>query len=397
MFHPLIFIFFLLFGEAESFHTNWRFPITVISKCRYGYVTEQVPGSYSCKTERSTRNKMFLAMDSSDDNDQGMHLQNEFRALANGKSFITFESFMNWQEIQALFEDNLISMNDMQNLWQKYVGSMSNPINWSIFVKINQELDELLDEDISEEETDESDSPTEMDVWDPSIDSNTVFEKDFISYLHMFHSKYANVNGLLSYQNFKDWKDISDLMEEGNVDATCLKEIWSEALLYKYRSSNEEENESKTINEFALTRNQNIEKYMIDFDTFIRVNFRLEEVMEDIQKALEDLSDEDILGYYAKEFEALTGGESLLGFQSLFDWSVIQEVQESGQVSLQQLEMLWMALPKQPLGSFYRKKGFNNLQQSDGITLDAFVSFNNAMEDLMSANSNMKTLSETQQ
>jgi len=67
------------------------------------------------------------------------------------------------------------------------------------------------------------------------------------------------------------------------------------------------------------------------------------------------------------------------------------------QVSLQQLEMLWMALPKQPLGSFYRKKGFSNIQQSDGITLDAFVSFNNAMEDLMSANANSKSVSESHQ
>lgn len=277
---------------------------------------------------------------SSDDYDQGMHLKNEFKLLSNGKSYISFESFMNWQEIQALFEDNLISMSYMQNLWQKQVGSMSNPISWSMFIKINQELDELLDEDTSEVGIDESGSTSDMDIWDASIDSTKVFEKEFISYLSMFHSKYSNVNGLLSYYTFKDWKDISELLDEGNVDVTCLKEIWGEALLYKRQQLDVKNSESRIAidnNDFTLARNQNVEKYMIDFDSFIRVNFRLEEVMDDIRKALEDLSDEDILGYYAKEFEALTGGESLLGFQPLFDWSVVQEAQETGQVIWLQL------------------------------------------------------------
>lgn len=64
---------------------------------------------------------------------------------------------------------------------------------------------------------------------------------------------------------------------------------------------------------------------------------------------------------------------------------------DTGLLSLQQLDMMWMALPKQPLGYYYRKRGNSNnnnnndnrIQQSDGITLDAFINFNDALEDFM--------------
>ena len=69
------------------------------------------------------------------------------------------------------------------------------------------------------------------------------------------------------------------------------------------------------------------------------------------------------------------------------------QAMDTGLLTLQQLDMMWMALPKQPLGYYYRKRGNNNnndnsnsnsrIQQSDGITLDTFINFNDALEDFM--------------
>lgn len=53
----------------------------------------------------------------------------------------------------------------------------------------------------------------------------------------------------------------------GNVDITCLKELWSEALCYK---------NCATEFVFILESEYELPAYMIDFDTFVRMNFRLE-------------------------------------------------------------------------------------------------------------------------
>ena len=330
-----------------------------------------------------------LQMSDLDDSDDLKHLAKEFKLLSRGKPFIEFGSFVKWEEIQALLADDLISMDEIKALWLSHVGSLNYSIDRPIFYKINKDLDEFIaendTEDDSSEDEDSEESQTKFtDVWQLDVDSSKIFPKEFIAYLNMFHSKHANVDGLLSYHSFREWKDINELMAEGSVDVTCLKEIWQEAIVYKNRRFNPDAGIISVGNEFTLKKNQENDAFMIDFDTFIRVNFRLEEVMEDIRKALEDLSSEDVTLYYSKEFVLLTGGEGLLSFQQLLDWSVVQEALESGQLSPQQFELMWLALPKQPMGYFYRKKGPNSkVQQSDGITLDAFISFNDALDDFL--------------
>ena len=56
-------------------------------------------------------------------------------------------------------------------------------------------------------------------------------------------------------------------LHKGNVDITCLKELWSEALCFK-----------NCATEFAFIPESEYElpSYMIDLDTFVRMNFRLE-------------------------------------------------------------------------------------------------------------------------
>lgn len=51
------------------------------------------------------------------------------------------------------------------------------------------------------------------------------------------------------------------------MDITCLKELWSEALCYK---------NCATEFVFILESEYELPGYMIDFDTFVRMNFRLE-------------------------------------------------------------------------------------------------------------------------
>ena len=265
------------------------------------------------------------------------HLSAEFKTLSKGKSYLEFGDFLKWEEIQALLADDLLSMGELKSLWLKYVGSLTYSIDKPTFFKMNEDLDNMFEE-VDDEEEDEDEEVVDennvefSDIWDLSVDSSKVFPKEFIAYLSIFHSKHATAEGLLSYHSFREWKDINELMAEGSVDVTCLKDVWQEALIYKSKHSNGGSGDATTAalstsnNDFALKKNFENEKYMVDLDTFIRVNFRLEEVMEEIRKALSDLSSEDVRAYYSGEFEALAGGEGLLSYQQLMDWTVVQEV-----------------------------------------------------------------------
>jgi hypothetical protein len=93
----------------------------------------------------------------------------------------------------------------------------------------------------------------------------------------------------------------------------------------------------------------------------------------------------------------LSNDEPLLSYSDLMAWSDLKDLISNGIISQAQLDRLWMALPKQPLGKYFKpmnqiakgsteakEKGFEEarINQSDGITIDAFLMFNEAIEDI---------------
>ena len=48
-------------------------------------------------------------------------------------------------------------------------------------------------------------------------------------------------------------------------------------------------------------------KGKISLDTFLRLNIRLDNTINEIQEALENLTDEDVEDYYRREFTSLAG------------------------------------------------------------------------------------------
>jgi len=93
-----------------------------------------------------------------------------------------------------------------------------------------------------------------------------------------------------------------------------------------------------------------------------------------------------------QEYLELSHNEPLLSYSDLMRWGDLQDLIGSGVVSQDKLDQLWAALPKQPLGRFYKailnETSNNNtftrsiVAQSDGITVEAFLMFNEAIEDL---------------
>ena len=54
-----------------------------------------------------------------------------------------------------------------------------------------------------------------IDIWDISIQTNDIFDKEFVTYLNEFFEK-NQINNLISYNSFSNWNDIKELMNDGH-------------------------------------------------------------------------------------------------------------------------------------------------------------------------------------
>lgn len=207
----------------------------------------------------------------------------------------------------------------------------------------------------------------------------------------------------------------------------------------------------KEMEKYQLKKDKT--KVRISLSTFIRMNVRLDLLMDEIEEALASLTDEEVEKYYRKvraiewlhrtehrghvkidtanlmnvcwigtfdrmdptamlllrllphpvwyyliaalsdlqEFAALSHDEPLLSYSDLMAWSDLQDLISNGIVLQSQLDRLWTALPKQPLGKYFKpikqsnekdQAAMTSINQSDGITIDAFLMFNEAIEDI---------------
>ena len=347
-----------------------------------------------------------------DDFDTFAHLKQEFGLLSRqGKkqkgagAVVSYESFMEWEEIQALLSDGLCSNAELQEIWSSLARG-ADAIDFDTFVEINRVLDDKFPYEIDEEDEGEnggggggkmSDVEGELldyddiDPWSAEFDPKEALEPEFVLHLEQFYNAHARKSPPfgLSYDVFASWDEIKRMLAEGEVDSACLKELWAEAV-------------TETAKAFPDKMKQMGKN--IDLDTFLRLNIRLDMILDELQEALESLSDEQVEEYYRKEFDQMAtkggggvgggGGEkpALLSYKALMDWADMREMLQSGMLVQEEVDAKWDALPRQPLPSAAGgasgggSKGFGSSsgkssRQSEGITLEAFLALNTAIED----------------
>jgi len=316
------------------------------------------------------------------------YLKQEYEHLMEvGKGKVTLKDLLKWEEVQAIVADEFCTAEEVQAIWMKVAGAKST-IGWEDFVSINRELDDMFasmetdDDDVDDMEEgaiarydedaegDGEDGDVEQgtlvdiddyDVWDPKFDPTALFENEFLEYLTEFYSK-RSANGGLSFEDFIEWDDVLFMVNEGSLDASCLRELWAEAL----------ENSAKKSKPSADR---------ISLDTFFRLNIRLDNVVNEIKEALENLTDEDVEAYYRAEFEILSKStHGVVTYAALLKWPDVQEMLSSGDLQVRDLDQIWEALPKEK-----SDRSGNSLGFEPAIGVDAFVALNTAIEDLVTS------------
>ncbi len=330
---------------------------------------------------------------------------------------LLWEKFFAWEEVQAVLSEEVCDAADIEEIWTDIAGSKESSMDYSQFVEISDKLDSFFEvmDDVGVVESIEyasaapsgtpsganDDIITDIDVWSQDLNPGSAMEPEFLAYLSAFfkQSTEGKGTGRLSYDAFAGWGDVQSMLEEGEVDESCLKDLWAEACVQQSAmamgSGEQQQAAAAAANDQALGTTLN---KGLGLDAFLRLNLRLDQTLDEIAEALDTLTDDDVTDYYRGIFKRLTaaggatdgngngngdnsdgskmasggsgsGGGMYMSRDTLMQWA---RGELDGVVSAAQLEALWEALPKHSSGS----------GRGEMIDLASFLAFNTAVEDI---------------
>ena len=290
-------------------------------------------------------------------------LDTEFEKLAGGKDSLPFFKFLQWEDVQSILDEEVLSMEQISDMWKKVAGDLNQPIDRKQFGKINALIDTALEEAGEEENFDEDDDAEEeeeidltgVDIWDPAFDPRDVFDDESLEEITAFFEKTAGLKGI-SLKDILGWRDIQEMIGDGLVSKEQVEILWSEA--------------SKG-------------KEQIDLDAFLRLNLKLDLLLEESEDddatsgELDSADDEeDAEAFYRSEFSRITGGGPLMRLDMLLGWAEVAELIEEGVLTEKKVGQIFESLPKEPMGI---------PANAVGITEDTFVAFNGMLDLLLEA------------
>jgi hypothetical protein len=73
----------------------------------------------------------------------------------------------------------------------------------------------------------------------------------------------------------------------------------------------------------------------------------------------------------------ISNNQELISYNQLLNWNDIKMSLDNNVITFEQFELMWHALPKRPMNN---ENNNEKNTQIDGISLDAFMNFNTALE-----------------
>ena len=355
------------------------------------------------------------------------YLTNEYNRLLkiNKSKKLEFQQFLNWDDIDELMKENGISRPQVVKIWNQVVGNVRETADLEQFIAVDDLIEEELvmsdpqDDDVEDDQiiiqptlsvtkNEEEKVPvnnvqekqstkatkddevevedlvdlTGVNVWAPSFDPATVFDEDVYNDISKFYRENA-ISGGISFTVLRQWQDIEDLITEGSLSEQDFKSIWAEA--------------PKNF------------KGLLDFDTFIRFNVRLDVIVQENEQRMinsknniktpstssagspstsastatttakptvtssTSLPADEI---YRKEFRDLTKGGRLLRLDMILEGTDVKELILEGSVTEKQVESMFNMLPQEPMGIPSTVFGINE---------DSYVKFNKILDAYLQA------------
>lgn len=344
-------------------------------------------------------------------------MKDTFDNLKNENNKLRYKDFVNFKGIQRMFSENLMQPSDLEQIWKRRVDAELKPADYDDFLKLNDGINELFGESMEA-----LDNPDEFEsAWNENRAIEPRFVGNTVEYLREFFDSVAFVatatvpkppslspmfddaaSGsaeegevkLITFKSFADWDEISVLLRSGDLEPHFVKDLWQEALEYRYRYSPSEEHikdsRHSILSEQMLMKISGKEmysctdtEYCIDFDTFLRMNYRLDEIVADSNSEAERDLDAQYDALYKKEFNRVTSHAKLMTFEQLLQWDKMQQMLANEAITIEHLHDLWLAVPKQfiPLEGNLVKFAPTDDSTTEAIDLMSFIAINNEIQD----------------
>jgi hypothetical protein len=291
-------------------------------------------------------------------------------------SKLPFFKFMNWGDVQDMMNDGVLNMEEVSDIWRANAGDLNASIDRATFGKINAALDEAIEtkengaEDskatsssivaasaaavaaVEEVGGDSGVDMTDVDVWAPAFDPGSVFDPESLEEITAFYVKITGgADKKMSFDMFRSWDDVKELLSEKSVTPAVLQSVWEEA-----------------------ARGAPV----IDYDTFLRLNVRMDLLMDELEGSpeKEEEEKEGAESFYRTEFNNISGGGPLIRLDMLLEWKEVKELIDDGSVTKKQVERMFEGMPKEPMGIPANTFGINE---------DTFVAFNGMLDVVLDA------------
>lgn len=131
------------------------------------------------------------------------------------KAGLSYTNFINWSDVQDIIAEEVLTLEEVTEIWRKVVGALDSRVDRVVFGKLNKALDDLIEEKESAQEKVETASST-TDVEDPwAFDFNpkTVFEEDSYKEMREYFDGVtaAKAVKLFSFADLSSWSDIQEV------------------------------------------------------------------------------------------------------------------------------------------------------------------------------------------
>jgi len=341
-------------------------------------------------------------------------MSNAFDSLKNENNKLRFNDFLNFEGMQRMFSERLMKPSDLEQIWRRCVDADLRPADFDGFLKLNDGINDLFGESMQA-----LDDPEEFDsAWNEHRPIAPRFVGNTVEYLRKYFDSVAftatvaaptlpnltlfgdeesaDVVGetkLITFKAFADWDEISMLLQSNQLEPHFVKDLWQEALEYRYRRSPSREHmkdsRHSVLSEEMLMKISGKEMYRctdpaycIDLDTFLRLNYPLDEVVEDtLDPAGRDIEAQyDAL--YKQEFNRITDRAKQMTFEQLLQWDKMQEMLANEAITLEHLRELWTVVPKEyiPLDDKVMKFAPKDNTGTEAINLLSFIAINNEIQ-----------------
>lgn len=299
-------------------------------------------------------------------------LDKEFKKLSAGKSELSFFTFINWDDVKDMINEEALSMEEITDLWRDTAGDLNAKIKIEGFRKLNMLLDDKIEE--NESEGGQSTDSDTIDVWAAGFEAKPVFDEEALQDItDFFIASTGSLGGKLSYESFMGWSDIQDMISEGSITQEALKSAWGDAVTF-YKAD------------------------LIDYDTFLRLNVKLDFILDELESdtsetipstpvaavapvapsSTDSPSVDEAEQFYRSEFLKITGGGNLMRLDMLLEWKEVKDLLSEGVITEAQVKRIFQSMPQEPMGIPVTATGINE---------NTFITLNNMLDLLLDASS----------